>query len=578
MEILVHVSAPSSARDDARYRAQVAAICAFEPVSHQLLIPDSRREVLALPAADAPEGTSLLPQEHELISAPSSGSCLSAQDATATLTGPENVDRQTSTDSPCDRDLKDRRRKKPPGSPSSAYAGSCPEVELATDAIVAPAITTSATPNANTISNPRPCPRRDLRQIFSSPETNHIRPGPLVPAPALVDQSHEPQRHVGVDDPPQPAPKSLGSVISVIPDSQPDLSTQITQSCSRITRSPSPLHEEDPTRSPKRPRVEARPAMGQTISATAVPGSSIASHAAHRTEKALPKDKSPSAPLMQSLHPLPGDPALHTHAPNSVSADPPLWSTRTRNVHHQHEPGPSSRDDSSVQHQRHFRLSESLRTLPLTLQPPPPPISTATFTTHITPTLAMLTERLKPTRTYKPTHQARELDKLERGYWMVHINIIPEPTPARAQQQEGELPMTKESSGSGSGTGIGASAGSVPTPNPKTWSEADFSRFWTFLSDFITKDARAGWGVWCILDRVESHQTKTNTDTYTNPMTTPDTFTADDSLVPVLLKVYAWGEVAMHIYLVLYLASDRRVRSMGLRWMDSWEKVVIQMP
>lgn len=566
MEILVHISAPSSARDDARYRAQVAAICAFEPVSRQLLIPDDHHGVPAPPAADAPEGPPLLPQVPELISAPSSGSCVPAQDVTATLTGPENGDRQASTDSPCDRDLKNQQRKKPPGGPSSPYADRCPEVELATDGIVAPATTTSAATNANAISNPRPCPRRDLRQIPSSPETNNIRPSPPVPAPAPADQSREPQRLVGIDDPPQPAPKSLGSDISMIPDSQPDLSTQIVQSCFRITRSLSPLQEEDLNRSPKRRRVEARPIMGQTINTTAVPGSSITPQAAHHNEKALPKEKSPSALLMQGLRPLPGDPALHSHAPNPVSADPQLTLTRTRNIHHQHETRASSRDDPSVHHQRHFRLIESLPTLPLTLQPPPPPISTATFTTHITPTLDMLTERLKPTRTYKPAHQARELDKLERGYWMMHINIIPEPTPASAQKQEGDQPMTKETSGS------------VPTPNAKTWSETDFSRFWTFLSDFITKDARAGWGVWCILDRVESHQTKTNTDTYTKPMTTPDTFTADASLVPVILKVYAWGEVAMHIYLVLYLASDRRVRSMGLRWVDSWEKVVIQMP
>ena len=191
----------------------------------------------------------------------------------------------------------------------------------------------------------------------------------------------------------------------------------------------------------------------------------------------------------------------------------------------------------------------------------------------------MLTERLKPARTYKPSHQSRELDKLERGYWMMHINIIPEPTPARARAlRKREHPMTKDIGVSGSCTGVGASAGSVPPPNPQTWSETEFSRFWTFLSDFITKDARAGWGVWCILDRVEPHPNRTSTDTHKDPITTSGTPTADSSLIPVLLKVYGWGEVAMHIYLVLYLASDRRVRSMGLRWMDSWEKVVIQMP
>jgi hypothetical protein len=44
------------------------------------------------------------------------------------------------------------------------------------------------------------------------------------------------------------------------------------------------------------------------------------------------------------------------------------------------------------------------------------------------------------------------------------------------------------------------------------------------------------------------------------------------------MKVYAWGEIASHIYLLLFLASERRIRGMQAEWRDGAEDVVIQMP
>lgn len=173
--------------------------------------------------------------------------------------------------------------------------------------------------------------------------------------------------------------------------------------------------------------------------------------------------------------------------------------------------------------------------LPLEIHPPKPPISTAPFKTNITPTLSMLTERLKPARTYNPTHQTRDLDPLERGYWFVRFTI----TDTDQQDQDRDRdPVSNPDL----------------TPSP-IWPAPLFRAFWSFLSDFIGRDGRAGWGVWCILER-------------------------DGPLLSsrVTLKVYAWGEVAMHVYLLLFLASERRIRGMGVQWRDYREEVVVQMP
>ncbi|GES64940.1 acetamidase [Aspergillus terreus] len=171
--------------------------------------------------------------------------------------------------------------------------------------------------------------------------------------------------------------------------------------------------------------------------------------------------------------------------------------------------------------------SVSLSQLPLQIQSPLPPISTAAFTSHITPTLAMLATRLRSARTYTPLHQTRPLDKLERGHWFVPLTLVED--------------------------GVAA--------DPNTWDMVFFARFWSFLSDFITEQ-RAGWGVWCILEEAPAV-----------PANGPAC-----SLRNTVLKVYAWGEIAAHIYLLLFLASERRIRKMGAQWRDGADQVVIQMP
>lgn len=179
----------------------------------------------------------------------------------------------------------------------------------------------------------------------------------------------------------------------------------------------------------------------------------------------------------------------------------------------------------------------------------------------------MLEQRLPPSRTYNPTRQTRPLDKLERGYWAVRIGIV-----------------------SGDG-GLEHGPGRRPDGS---WSAAFFARFWGFLGQFVGVEGRAGWGVWCFLDKVEalssdigstaaaadaggasgSDQVQPDPDLGPEPEPEP----APEEPVSVLLKVYTWGEIAMHIYLVLYLASERQIRGLGAQWRDSREEVVIQMP
>lgn len=71
--------------------------------------------------------------------------------------------------------------------------------------------------------------------------------------------------------------------------------------------------------------------------------------------------------------------------------------------------------------------------------------------------------------------------------------------------------------------------------------------FFQFLAKMI-EPGRVGWGVWCTRD-----------------------------LAALEVRVYCWGEVARHIYLMLYVASKSKVRKLGLQWVDADGDVVVQM-
>lgn len=45
-----------------------------------------------------------------------------------------------------------------------------------------------------------------------------------------------------------------------------------------------------------------------------------------------------------------------------------------------------------------------------------------------------------------------------------------------------------------------------------------------------------------------------------------------------VLKVYCWGEVVREVWFLLFIASERRVKACGVRWVDAGGVVVVEMP
>lgn len=44
------------------------------------------------------------------------------------------------------------------------------------------------------------------------------------------------------------------------------------------------------------------------------------------------------------------------------------------------------------------------------------------------------------------------------------------------------------------------------------------------------------------------------------------------------LRIYCWGEVVGHIYLLLYLVSERKIKGTDAKWVDGGGEVVVVMP
>jgi hypothetical protein len=84
--------------------------------------------------------------------------------------------------------------------------------------------------------------------------------------------------------------------------------------------------------------------------------------------------------------------------------------------------------------------------------------------------------------------------------------------------------------------------------NCESWNEGLRGRFWNCLGNYIGKDL-LGWGVWCA--RGENYGT---------------------------LRVYCWGIIVGHIYLLLYMASEGKIKGKGARWIGGNGQAIIEMP
>ncbi|PYI28706.1 hypothetical protein BP00DRAFT_428120 [Aspergillus indologenus CBS 114.80] len=485
-EVLIHISAPGTVRDDARYRAQVEAILAFQA---------STRQVITLRSDN------------------------------------DHTDEVNTVDSA-------------QATASSAAVGS------------------TASTNGGEADD-------DNRALYTG--SSHIPHRQPETIPALAGAFSPGQRTQLVAD-------SLGTPISVVPDSQPEQVQQDILALEEID-SPAPAtvraHRSSPPTTDvhtakqsgvNSPIPESKEYTGSSdrVRHEAPPVRPQPDHALKETESPVSVSRRKyNLPPITDVPPAKRNRVSPPGIPGKQGDDEPLPGTQNKPSYNQPlhghaqstPPGPNLSFALDTPCQDTPSTKNALVTTPLKIHPPLPSVSRSPFKTHITPTLAMLATRLRSGRTYTPVRQARDLNPLERGYWFLHITLVPsESSPSRA----------------------------VPHGNPintsTTWDLSVFTRFWTFLSDFINKEGRAGWGVWCILEDAQPPSQLQPPKPSTTDSSQALSGAAAVETQRLTLKVYTWGEIASHIYLLLFLASERRIRRMGAQWRDGGDEVIIEMP
>ena len=186
--------------------------------------------------------------------------------------------------------------------------------------------------------------------------------------------------------------------------------------------------------------------------------------------------------------------------------------------------------------------SQAKSSPPLTLFPPsssPIPAPDTLFCSTgpsqafhlLTPSFETLLQTLPLSKHYRPVSVSRTLGQFERGHWSVVTWDLPSPV---------------------------------------------LQRLWRFLADFI-RGGRAGWGIWATREgEAEDAGTRIHSTVF-DPNARPAT-TGRSTDVGQMIQLFGWGGLASELYMLLFLASERRIKGIGARWMDMKGRVVIQMP
>ncbi|ETN37133.1 uncharacterized protein HMPREF1541_08123 [Cyphellophora europaea CBS 101466] len=214
-----------------------------------------------------------------------------------------------------------------------------------------------------------------------------------------------------------------------------------------------------------------------------------------------------------------------------------------------------------------------LDSLPQEVSSPPPPVGRGKFSSHITEPLQELMDALPFQKLFKPLTVARDVKVLERGHWLLEITIARDdhvadarasPTKQEAMQAysdrfagaTAEERLAKfwqaKSAGVMSDYDFGHEDGAVGK-----WTEAEFVTFWNNFAGLLCK-AKAGWAVRMVRDDVAWGLQQAGTRM-------------------VRIRIFTWGEIVGHIYLAIWLSSDKLSVRIPMKWVAGDGQAVIEM-
>ncbi|KAF2147781.1 hypothetical protein K461DRAFT_316666 [Myriangium duriaei CBS 260.36] len=282
----------------------------------------------------------------------------------------------------------------------------------------------------------------------------------------------------------------------------------------------------------KQPQMKSSPILSVPItsaSRSAVPPTKRRTSPNPAPRPAAPPRPAPlaTAPPSTNVQPTSNPPLPSPSSPPSFQLPPPPTDALPQSSS---PPPPSSQPQPPKQ--------------PLILRPPLPPTSLLPFdpSSLITPTLSNLLLDPHLADRYHPRHIARPLRPTERGHWLFH-------------------------------------------PEATHWSPKAQWEMWDFLSRLVGS-GYTGWGVWAVRSPPSTTTTTTDgagaegegrdeKDRRGTEGREGEEEEEEQGLGEV--RVFCWGEVVQHVYLMLYVASKNRIRKAGPRWCDARGEVVVTM-
>jgi hypothetical protein len=253
-----------------------------------------------------------------------------------------------------------------------------------------------------------------------------------------------------------------------------------------------------------------------------------------------------------------------------------------------------------------------ISSLSIHIFPLPPQTGHGAYVTHITPVLAVTVNRLPVAKWFRPVHVTRDVRVLERGHWRIPITIASQAVvdEARAEMprdqklakitKQRDAPTSKERwekrrmleaarterrdvGLSSSPLEYGEDGEFVERKRQDFWTQEEFVGFWGTLEECVGQ-GKWGWGVRVFREELtENGDGRRDKQRGGLPSSSPGgeavraVGAEGEGERRVLLKVTTWGEVIPHIWILLWLMSDKLTAYIPMEWRAGDDSVVVKM-
>lgn len=255
-----------------------------------------------------------------------------------------------------------------------------------------------------------------------------------------------------------------------------------------------------------------------------------------------------------------------------------------------------------------FTPKSLISSLPTHIFPPSPPVGRGGYITHVTPVLAVTVNRLPIAKWFRPIHVTRDVRVLERGHWHIPITIASQAVvnEARAEMSrerklakmakqcnaptskerwekrlelEAERKTRRDVGLSSSPLEYGEDGEFAERKRQDLWTEEEFVRFWATLEECVG-EGKWGWGIRVFREDLGGACDDARNPSDSEPLSSParGAVASDRNQERrVLLKVTTWGEVIAHIWILLWLMSDKLTAYIPMEWRTGDDTAVVKM-